>query len=99
MSLGLLFDHPLNFSIFLCPDLGEELNCLAWDGRTIYLGGGTGNISIWDLNKGQNLLKIPAHKGPVKAICVSKEGDFIATGGEDRRVIVWTTRSIEPTYD
>lgn len=65
----------------------------------MYLGGGSGNLSIWDLNKGQNLLKIPAHKGPVKTVCASREGDFIATGGEDRRVIVWTTKSNDNAYD
>ena len=48
----------LNFS-----DLGEELNCLAFDGQTMIVGGGSGCLSVWDICNGKPMGKIPAHKG------------------------------------
>jgi WD40 repeat protein len=53
-----IFDYFLNFS-----DLGEELNCLAFDGQTMIVGGGSGCLSVWDICNGKPMGKIPAHKG------------------------------------
>ena len=75
--------------------MGEELNCLAWDGRTVLLGGSTGRISLWDLHHGTPIYQIPAHKGAVTAISVSNDGKFVVSGGEDRRVQVWTCKEKE----
>lgn len=77
-------------SILFSKDLGEELNCLAWDGRIAILGGGSGHLLGWNMLSGEPLFKIQAHKGPVTAIAVSEDGNFIVTGGDDRKVIVWT---------
>ena len=77
-------------SLFLS-DLGEELNCLAFDGNTIIVGGGSGILSVWDIFHVKNIGKIPAHQGPITCLWVSENGDYVATGGDDRRVVVWTT--------
>ena len=37
-------------------------------------------------------MRIPAHSGPITTLFVSPDGAYVATGGEDRRVIVWTTK-------
>ncbi|XP_040571952.1 protein FAN [Lepeophtheirus salmonis] len=79
-------------TILFSKDLGEELNCLAWDGQTVLIGGGSGDVSIWDLQKVTFKTRFKAHKGPVKTLCVSSNGDHVVTGGDDRRVIVWKTR-------
>lgn len=79
---------------FFSLDLGEELNCLEWDGRMALVGGGSGALSLWDLHSGRHVLKLPAaHSGPVTSLDVSKCGRYFATGGEDRRVVVWSTRA------
>ena len=72
--------------------LDEELNCLAFDGRTILVGGGSGTLSIWDIFHVKLIGKISAHQGPITCLWVSENGDFVATGGDDRRVVVWTTK-------
>ena len=71
----------------------EEVTCLAWDGRTALIGGGSGSLTLIDLQKGDEKLRIPAHSGPVTSLFVSHDGEYVATGGEDRKVIVWTTKS------
>ena len=42
--------------------------------------------------QGEERLRIPAHSGPITTLFVSPDGAYVATGGEDRRVIVWTTK-------
>jgi WD40 repeat protein len=71
------------------------LTCLCWDGRTALIGGGSGNLTLFDLHNGEEKLKIPAHSGPITSLFVSQDGDYVASGGEDRRVIVWTTKTEE----
>ena len=80
-------------------DLGEELTCLAWDGRTVVVGGGSGSLSLWDMERGQPLARIAqCHDGPITALHVSNCGNYIITGGEDRRVVVWTTKDIREKW-
>lgn len=57
------------------------------------VGGGSGTLTLFDLFKGEERLKIPsAHVGPITTLCVSEDGDFVVTGGEDRRVVVWSVK-------
>ena len=79
--------------ILFSKDLGEELSCIAFDGRTVLVGGASGQLSLWDIHTVKFCGKIAAHKGPVTSLWVSEDGEIIATGGEDRRVVVWTTKS------
>ena len=79
--------------IHLLTDLGEELHCIAFDGRNVLVGGASGHLSLWDIQTVSFSGKIPAHNGPITSLWVSEDGEIIASGGEDRRVVVWTTRS------
>ena len=79
--------------IHLLTDLGEELHCIAFDGRNVIVGGASGHLSLWDIQTVTFCGKIPAHNGPITSLWVSEDGEIIASGGEDRRVVVWTTRS------
>ena len=78
-------------------DLGEELNCLAFDGQTILVGGGSGALSVWDILHVRSVGKIQAHKGPITSLWVSEDGQFLATGGDDRRVVVWKSNTLKKT--
>ena len=81
----------LSFKVLLS-DLDEELNCIAFDGKTVLVGGGSGYLSVWDIFSVQPMGKIKAHSGPVKSLWVSENGDYVATGGDDRRVVVWRAK-------
>ena len=68
---------------------------MKWDGETAIIGGGSGDLLIWDLHRGVHMRRITAHRGPVTVMAVNESADLIATGGEDRKVIVWATRNKE----
>jgi WD40 repeat protein len=68
---------------------------LAWDGRTALLGGGSGKLTVWDLHRGDHVVHITAHHGPITVLTVSPGGEYVVTGGEDRRVVVWTTKETD----
>lgn len=87
---GLMKDDLRNLICF--PDLGEELNCLAFDGQTMIVGGGSGCLSVWDIHHVKPVGKIQAHQGPITCLYVSEDGEFVASGGDDRRVVVWTAK-------
>ena len=88
-----MFSFDLSLMIlFYFIDLGEELNCLAFDGQTVIVGGGSGNLSVWDIFRVKPVGKIAAHKGPITCLFVSEDGEFVATGGDDHKIVVWTTK-------
>ena len=87
--ISVLFKDEGVYSFLYSLDLGEELNCLAFDGQTILVGGGSGTLSVWDILHVRPVGKIQAHKGPITSLWVSGDGQFLATGGDDRRVVVW----------
>lgn len=48
-------------------------------------------IRIWDIRKGLPLYTLYSHKGPIRCCTISKLGNYVATGGEDKKVIVWNS--------
>ena len=80
-------------TVVFSKNVGEEVTCLVWDGVTGVVGGGQGEVSVWDLSRaGQGpVLSVQAHKGRVTSMDVRRDtgGLTLVTGGEDKRVIVW----------
>lgn len=52
-------------------------------------GGSDGNVSLWNLGTGGLRKSFPAHSGAVNAIAVSREGNVLATAGEDGTIAIW----------
>jgi len=46
-------------------------------------------VKIWDLRKGEALFSLYGHSGSVNDVKFSQTGDFFATGGEDKLLLVW----------
>lgn len=46
-------------------------------------------IKIWDLRKGKALFTMYSHTGAVNSVDFSFAGDYFATGGDDRNLLVW----------
>lgn len=59
------------------------------DGKTIATGSWNGNIQVWHIVTGEELIAIPTkHKGGVESLAYSPDGNTIATGGGYRDDIV-----------
>ena len=83
-------------TVVFSKNVGEEVICLAWDGVMGIMGGGHGDVSVWDLARGSGepVFRVKrAHQGRVTSLHTRGSGDgegvVVVTGGEDRRVIVW----------
>lgn len=63
---------------------------IAHSGKKIAWGGYDGKVTVFDLESETEILCIDAHQDHVEAIQFSPNGDFIASGGRDQRVCVWS---------
>jgi WD40 repeat protein len=60
------------------------------DGRTLASGGATGEVKLWDLRTGQELLGLRRHSGPVGVVEFAPNGQSLVTAGI--QVAVWEIR-------
>jgi len=71
---------------------GQEIRCLKWDGSTILGGSSRGSLMVWDLMTAQLLKDLSHHTGAVSCLAVSNDGTLVATGGEDKNIVIWQNR-------
>lgn len=81
-------------TVLFSKDAKTPLRCLCWDGASVLTGCSSGSLLVWDLLSAQMLTEVFAHNGAVTCIQVSDDGSFVATGGEDGKVIVWKSSEI-----
>lgn len=48
---------------------------------------------LWDVATGSEIGRLKAHKAEVMSVAFSADGNYLATGGNDNRVIIWATES------
>ena len=46
-------------------------------------------VKIWDLRKGKALFSLYSHSGAVNAVDFSFAGDYFASGGTDKNLLLW----------
>ena len=49
--------------------------------------------SIWDSRTGERLFGLAGHRGSIRSMAVSPNGDWIATAGADRTVRIWDSQT------
>lgn len=64
-------------------------------GRPIVSGLGTTKLSLWDANTLKFLCELKGHTAPVSAIAWSRDGNTLASGGQDKTVRLWNGKSGE----
>jgi WD40 repeat protein len=66
---------------------------IAHDRRTAALGFNNGNIQLVELESGHEIATFRAHEGGVGSVAFSPSDDRLVSGGRDKSVVVWDTRT------
>lgn len=58
----------------------------------VHVGHTNGQISLWSPNSTTPLVKMLAHRGPVRSIAVDRGGRYMVSTGQDLKMSVWDIR-------
>ncbi len=59
------------------------------DGKRLATGSGTGIITLWDAESGQEVLTLRGHSGAIVRLTFSADGRFLASSSKDGTVKLW----------
>jgi len=65
----------------------------------IHLGHQNGQVTLWSPNSTTPLVKVLAHRGPVRSISVDREGRYMVSVGQDLKMAVWDVRNFKPVNE
>ena len=72
-----------------------RISVIAPDGRRCASATSKGQIILWSLDTGAELARVKAaHAGPIGALAFDPQGRFLASGGDDRHLRLWTAHSL-----
>ncbi|KAH7173757.1 WD40-repeat-containing domain protein [Fusarium flagelliforme] len=60
----------------------------------LHVGHQNGTVTLWSPNSSDPLVKLLAHKGPVRDVAVDREGRYMVSAGQDRKMAVWDLRML-----
>ena len=58
----------------------------------LHVGHQNGTVTLWSPNSAEPLVKLLAHKGPVRSLAVDREGRYMVSAGQDQKMAVWDIR-------
>ncbi|KAG2054567.1 WD40 repeat-like protein [Suillus hirtellus] len=71
-------------------DYGGPMNAVAvFPDKRRMITGSNNTLSLWDLETGVVLKKMEGHNSAVHALVISRDGQIIASGDDDGKVIAW----------
>lgn len=59
----------------------------------LHVGHKNGTVSLWSPNSTSPLIKMLAHRGPVRSVAMDREGRYMVSAGQDSRMSVWDIRN------
>lgn len=75
----------------------RALSCAAFspNSKVLATGDGTGVLRIWSTADGSLIRRVDAHAGAVSALSWNSSSTLLASGGLDRKGVVWAAPSLE----
>ncbi|KAM4066861.1 hypothetical protein HRG_000875 [Hirsutella rhossiliensis] len=58
----------------------------------LHVGHQNGTVTLWSPNSQEPLVKLLAHRGPVRALSMDREGRYMVSTGQDLKMAVWDIR-------
>lgn len=58
----------------------------------LHVGHQNGTVSLWSPNDTSPLVKVLAHRGPLRSLAVDREGRYMVSTGQDMKMSVWDIR-------
>jgi RNA polymerase sigma factor (sigma-70 family) len=71
---------------------GQSKIAFSPDGQWLTAGGYSGDVGLWDVRTGQQVLKLTGHPARVFSVAFSPDGRRLFTGSDDRTVLAWDLR-------
>ncbi|KAL9126791.1 MAG: hypothetical protein Q9217_004218 [Psora testacea] len=65
----------------------------------LHVGHQNGTVTLWSPNSTTPLVKILAHRGPVRSVAVDREGRYMVCAGQDTKMSVWDIRMFKPVNE
>ena len=59
------------------------------------IGHQNGTVTLWSPNSTTPLVKLLAHRGPVRSIAIDREGRYMCSAGQDKNMSVWDLRMMK----
>ncbi|KAH6851002.1 WD40-repeat-containing domain protein [Chaetomium sp. MPI-CAGE-AT-0009] len=61
----------------------------------LHVGQQNGTVTLWSPNSSEPLVKLLAHRGPVRSLAVDREGRYMVSAGQDNRMAIWDVRNFK----
>ncbi|KAI5457382.1 WD40-repeat-containing domain protein [Mariannaea sp. PMI_226] len=58
----------------------------------LHVGHQNGTVTLWSPNSSDPLVKLLAHRGPVRSLAMDREGRYMVSTGQDQKMAVWDIR-------
>jgi U3 small nucleolar RNA-associated protein 7 len=58
----------------------------------MHVGHQNGTVSLWSPNSQEPLVKLLAHRGPVRSLAMDRVGRYMVSTGQDQKMAVWDIR-------
>ena len=65
----------------------------------LHVGHQNGTVTMWSPNSTAPLVSVLAHHGPVKSLAIDREGRYMVSTGQDKKMSVWDIRSTKPVHE
>ncbi|KAL2135862.1 hypothetical protein VTI74DRAFT_6625 [Chaetomium olivicolor] len=61
----------------------------------LHVGQQNGTVTLWSPNSTDPLVKLLAHRGPVRSLAIDREGRYMVSAGQDNRMAIWDIRNFK----